>query len=471
VVALAFAPACGTAEDATPVRQPRAASPDETALLEELQERTFRFFWETTEESNGLAPDRWPTRSFASIAATGFALTAYPIGVERGWVPRQGAAERVRDTLHFFWTAPQDTAATGVTGYRGFFYHFLEPDTGARFENVELSTVDTALLLAGALFCRQYFDGDDAPEPEVRALADSLYRRVDWQWASVRPPAIGHGWRPESGHIAWDWRGYNEALLVYILALGSPTHPVGPEAWAEWVSTYEWGRKFGEEHIGFPPLFGHQYSHVWIDFRGIRDEAGRRHGLDYFENSRRAVVAQRNYALENPGGWRGYGDRLWGLTACDGPFAGTLEIDGRKRTFHTYWARGASFRGVRDDGTVAPTAAAASIAFAPDLVLPVLAAMREDWGEWLWGEYGFLDSLNPTLVDDAVRLQHGHVVPGVGWFDGDYLGIDQGPIVAMIENHRSGLVWRLMRRDPYVRAGLEAAGFTGGWLDGEESGE
>jgi hypothetical protein len=467
--------ACSPSPDPARKPAPGPASPKQVAtseegFLDELQERTFRFFWETTDSATGLAPDRWPTRTFASVSATGFALTAYPIGVERGWVTREDAAERTHRTLEFLWSAPQDSASAASCGVRGFFYHFLEFDTGARFGTVELSTVDTALFLAGALFCREYFDGAGPVERELRAYADSLYARVDWRWASVRPPSIGHGWSPERGHLPYDWRGYNEAMLLYVLALGSPTHPVEPAAWDEWTSAYRWGEFFGQEHFGFGPLFGHQYTHVWVDFRGIRDAAGRKRGLDYFENSRRAVLAQRAYAIENPAGWRGYGERLWGLTACDGPVAGKFELDGKTREFHTYWARGASFPGVQDDGTVAPTAAAASIAFAPEVVGPVLLAIREDWGEWIWGEYGFLDSLNPSFLWE-VPVQHGAVVPGVGWFDSDYLGIDQGPILAMIENHRTGLVWSTMRRSPGIRAGLAAAGFTGGWLDAPERAE
>jgi hypothetical protein len=239
---------------------------------------------------------------------------------------------------------------------------------------------------------------------------------------------------------------------------------VSPAAWDEWTSRYHWGEFQDQEFLGFAPLFGHQYSHIWIDFRGIRDAQGRGHDLDYFENSRRAVLAQRSYAIANPGGWHGYGERLWGLTACDGPVDGTFTIGGKERTFRTYWARGASVDDVRDDGTVAPTAAAASIVFAPEVVEPVLKAMSEDWGEWILGKYGFLDALNPTFQEESA-VQHGIVVPGVGWFDTDYLGIDQGPIVAMIENHRTELVWQFMRRDARLRAGLVAAGFTGGWLD------
>jgi len=436
----------------------------DSAFVDTLAARTFAFFRDLCDPTTGLAPDRAPTKSFASISATGFALTAWPIGAERGWIPRAEAAARTRRTLDFLAGAPQDSAPSGAAGYRGLFYHFVDPSTGQRFEDVELSTMDTALLLAGALFCQSYFDGPGDDEAALRALAESLYVRADWQWASPRPPTIGHGWTPEGGHLPYDWRGYNEAMLLYVLALGSPTHPVPPEAWEAWTSGYRWGSFHGEEYVGFGPLFGHQYTQVWIDLRDIRDAWMSGRGIDYFENSRRAVLAQQSYAMANPGGWRGYGRRLWGLTACDGPVHGTFEIDGKSRSFETYWARGASHTGVHDDGTLCPSAVAASIAFAPETVVPTLLSMRDDFGEQLFGRYGFLDAFNPTFRLD-VPVQHGRVVPELGWFDTDWLGIDQGPILAMIENHRSGLVWLTMRRNPHVVRGLRAAGFTGGWLD------
>jgi hypothetical protein len=441
-----------------------ALAAHETAFLDTLEERTFRYFWDLADPTTGLAPDRWPTRSFASIGATGFALTAYPIGIERGYVSRQEGRTRVLATLRFLAAARQDSAAAGASGHRGFFYHFLDPATGARFDQVELSTMDTALLIGGVLFCQSYFNHVAGDEVRIRAVAESLYTRVDWRWASVRPPTIGHGWTPEEGFLPYDWRGYNEAMLLYILALGSPTYPVAPVSWSAWTSGYRWGTFHGFEHLGFAPLFGHQYTHVWIDLRGIRDEAMREHGIDYFENSRRAVLAQRAHAVANPGGWAGYGALLWGLTASDGPVDREIEIGGRKRQFHTYWARGASFTEIQDDGTVSPSAAGGSIAFAPEIVLPTLRSMREQYGDRLFSTYGFLDAFNPTFTLE-VPVQHGRVDPTAGWFDTDYLGIDQGPILAMVENYRSGLVWRTMRKNPHVVRGLKAAGFTGGWLD------
>ncbi|MFH1844278.1 MAG: glucoamylase family protein [bacterium] len=439
-------------------------SADETAFIDTLQAHTFRYFWELCNPQTGLAPDRAPTPSFASISATGFALTSYPIGVERGYISREAATERVLRTLRFLRDAPQNDDPVGAAGYHGFYYHFVEPETGTRFGTVELSTVDTALLLAGALFCQSYFDGAVADEDSIRSIAEELYRAADWTWASPRPPLIGHGWTPENGHLPYDWGGYNEAALVYVMALGSPTHEVDAASWQAWTASYRWENFQGQEQIAFAPLFGHQYTHVWLDLRGIQDDFCRAHDIDYFENSRRAVLSQRAYALANPGGWRGYGPRLWGLTACDGPVNGTFIIGGRDRRFETYWARGATADVVRDDGTICPSAAAASLPFAPEVVAPVILAMRRDHGDRLFGRYGFLDALNPTFTLD-VPVQHGRVDPVQGWYDTDYLGIDQGPIVAMIENHRSELVWRTMRSNPHIIRGLRRAGFRGGWLD------
>ena len=451
--------ACSSARVTGPALTPAAA-----AFLDDVQTRTFGYFWELSNPRNGLTPDRAPTRSFSSVAAVGFALTAYPIGVERGYVTRTEARQRVLTTLRFMYQAPQGPAATGVTGYRGFFYHFLDMETGHRFEQVELSTIDTALFLAGALMCGQYFDGADTDEVAIRAYADSLYRRVDWLWAMNGTPRVTMGWRPDSGFINYDWHGYNEAMLLYVLAIASPTHPVPASTWDAWTSTYRWSTFYGQSHLGFAPMFGHQYSHVWIDFRGIQDAYMRSRGIDYFENSRRATLSQRAYAIANPMGWEGYGPNTWGLTAADGPKDTTITINGQPRRFYTYWARGAADGEIRDDGTLAPTALGGSIPFAPEITIPAMQSIRDRFGANIYSTYGFLDSFNETF-DFNVPVQHGRVVPGVGWFDTDYLGIDQGPIIAMIENYRTGLVWREMREHPAIIRGLRRAGFSGGWLD------
>ena len=454
VLAVALLAACGTnhAEGPPPPDSTQAA-----AFLDTLEQRTFHYFWDLTNTSNGLVPDRSPTPSFSSIAAVGFGLTAYPIGVERGYISRAAASQRVVTTLRFFWTGTQDSSASNATGYHGFFYHFLDMTTGKRFQTVELSTIDTALLLAGVLTCQSYFTGTDSLESEIRRLADSIYARVDWQWASPRPPVVSLGWHPETGFLGYNWRGYNEAMILYILALGSPTHPVDTSAWSQWTAPYQWGTFYGQTHVGFAPLFGHQYSHAWIDFYKIQDAYMRGRGIDYFENSRRATYAQQSYAAANPGGWTGYSDRIWGLTASDGPGDVTLTLGGRSRQFHGYWARGASFTETPDDGTIAPTAAGGSIPFAPEIAIPALWAMRQTYGASLFSTYGFRDAFNPTYTASSAA----------GWFDVDYLGIDQGPIVAMIENYRTGLIWRLMRGNAYIVRGMCRAGFTGGWLAGK----
>jgi hypothetical protein len=439
-------------------------APADLALLDTLEERTFRWFWDLTDPRTGLVPDRAPTPSFSSIAAVGFGLTAYPIGVERGYVSRVAARRRVLTTLDFLLRAPQGERPRGMTGHRGFFYHFLDMRSGTRYGRVELSTIDTTLLLAGALFCQSYFDEADPEEAALREKAEALYRRVDWRWAAPRPPLVALGWHPERGFHASDWTGYNEAMILYVLGLGSPTYPLDATAWDAWTRTYTWGSFEGQEHVGFGPLFGHQYSHVWVDFRGIQDEYMRARSIDYFENSRRATLAQRAYAIRNPAGFAGYGENVWGLTACDGPADVRRRVAGREREFWTYSARGASHGEVRDDGTISPAAAAGSLPFAPEVVVPALAAMRRLYGDALFGPYGFRDAFNPSFPR-GVKLRHGRMVEGLGWVDDDALGIDQGPILAMIENHRTGLVWRTMRQNPHVVRGLRRAGFRGGWLD------
>ena len=441
---------------------PRVVDP----LVDDLQQRTFRWFWDTASPKNGLVPDRWPAPSFSSVAAVGFGLSAYVVGAERGWVSREEARDRVLLTLRFLWNAPQGPAAEGMTGYRGFFYHFLDMETGRRWaKDVELSSIDTTLCLAGALSAGQYFDRGDPAEAELRDLATKLYERVDWRWMQPRPARVAMAWHPESGFGPADWNGYDESMILYLLALGSPTHPATGGAWEAFCSTYRWARHEGQEYVNFAPLFGHQFSHVWVDFRGIRDAFMRGKGIDYFENSRRAVLAQRAYAIRNPEGFRGYSADVWGLSACDGPADGTFTVDGRERKFVTYGARGVSSFWSHDDGTITPMASAASLPFAPEVVLPAIREMKRLHGEHLWGEYGFLDAFNPTFTREDVPTPLGKVVPGKGWYATNYLGIDQGPIVLMIENQRSGLFWRLMRTSPPIVAGLRRAGFAGGWLE------
>jgi hypothetical protein len=441
--------------------EPLAASPPRNLggwdpFLDTVQTRTLRYFLATTDARTGLAPDRWPTGSPSSIAAVGFALTCAPIAAERKLITRQEAAKRVLNTLKFLFSARQGDGGDGMSGYRGFYYHFLAIPEGTRAWKCELSTIDTALLMAGILFCQSYFDRKQTSEREIRRLADSLYRRVDWTWSAEDQPGIMLGWMPKKGMDNQSWHGYNEAMILYILALGSPTHSVKPETWDFWTSTYVWGKYYGKEFVSFGPLFGHQYSHCWIDFRGIRDKYLRERGIDYFENSRRATLSHRDYAIENPLRYAGYGENIWGITPCDGPADTTFEIGGHSRRFISYAGRGVSFDWSLDDGTIAPTGVGGSVAFAPEICIPALKAMRNI--PRLWTAYGYLDAFNPTFVTERTGAE--------GWVDHDYLGIDQGPIVIMIENLRNGFVWDVMKKNPYLVEGLKRAGFTGGWLEG-----
>jgi hypothetical protein len=452
-----------------PSPEPRSSNAAQVAFLDDVQRRTFNWFWETTNPRNGLVPDRAPSPSFSSIAAIGFGLTAYGVGAERGYVTREQARERTLATLRFLWNAPQGAEPTGNTGYKGYFYHFLDMESGLRYQVNELSSIDTALLMAGVLFCREYFDGAQAEEAELRALADSLYLRVDWPYLQEPGPALRMSWRPERGFGPAEWIGYNEAIILLVLALGSPSHAVSSKAWDAWVTRYpqRWGKFYGYEHLMYAPLFVHQYSHVWIDFRGIQDVFMRGKGIDYFENSRRATLAQRAYAADNPQEWRDYSSDIWGLTASSGPLADTVVVDGRARLFRRYWARGAALNDIRDDGTIAPTAVGGSIPFAPDVTIAALMAMRDRYGERVYRRHGFVDAFNPTLNVANVETNRGRIVPGVGWFEDDYLGIDQGPILLMAENYRSGLVWQTMRKNPHIVRGLCRAGFRRGWLEGK----
>lgn len=423
--------------------------------LEELQRRTFLYFWEQV-DTNSQVLDRWPTLNFSSIAATGFGLSSYLVGVEKGYVTRQQAAGRVLKTLQVLTALPQGPEQEGISGYKGFFYHFLTLDKALRFKQVELSSIDTGLLMAGVLSAMTYFDGQTAEEQEIRKLADGLYRRVEWDWMLDDSMRLSMGWHPEKGFIPNDWHGYNEAMILLILAIGSPSHPIPAECWEKWCATYEWNTFKGQENVQFDPLFGHQYSHVWIDFRGIQDGYMRQKGIDYFENSRRAMLSNRAYCIENPMGWKGYAENCWGLTACDGPANEKRMVDGKEVQFFDYRARGACSIQVVDDGTIAPTAAGGSLPFGPELSTAALQFMWEQHHPGLVGKYGFKDAFNPSYTFGPGNEK--------GWFDTDYLGIDQGPILLQIENHQTGFLWELMKKNPYIREGLRKAGFTGGWL-------
>jgi hypothetical protein len=426
-------------------------APASDALLDDIQRATFDYFLQETNPRNGLVVDSTHPDSPASIAAVGFALAAYPVAVERGWMTRTAALDVTLATLRFFHEAPQDGARDGV-GYRGFYYHFLHMETGRRAWRSELSTIDTTFLLAGALAAAEYFDGE-GEEAEVPRLANALYRRAEWEWALDGGATVRMAWKPERGFLRARWQGYNEAILLYALALGSPTHPIPPESYDAYTSTYNWKKIYDTEYLYAGPLFIHQFSHLWIDFRGIPDAYMREHGIDYFENSRRATHVQREYAIKNPRGFRGYGPDEWGLTASDGPGPAVRQVNGKQRRFWGYRARGVPFG--PDDGTLSPWAAIASLPFAPDVVLACIQQLADRYpGE---KTYGFENSFNPTFPGGDSEL---------GWISPHHYALNEGPIVLAIENYRSGHLWRLMRRCQPLRDGLRRAGFSGGWLGG-----
>ncbi|MCF8304604.1 MAG: hypothetical protein K9I94_15120 [Bacteroidales bacterium] len=425
---------------------------------EELKQRTFNFFWEQMDEQTYQIPDRYPTKTFTSIAATGYGLTSYIVGIENGYISREEGSQRVLNTLRWLADSKQGPQKSGTTGYKGFYYHFLTYKNGKRFKDTELSTIDTGLLMAGILSCQSYFEGQSKVEREIRKLADFLYRRVQWDWAMNDEKWMSMGWRPERGFIKAQWKGYNEAMILIIMALGSPTHPIYKKAWDAWCESYQWDTFYSFPHINFSPLFGHQYSHMYIDFRGIQDQFMKEKEIDYFENSKRATLSNRAYCIDNPKDFKGYGPHIWGLTACDGPSHKKYLYRGDTIQFFTYRARGASTRHIIDDGTIAPTAAGGSIPFAPDKCLNALYAMYKTYGDDLFNKYGFKDSFNPTYAKVAMNDQQ-------VWINKDYLGIDQGPILIQLENYESGLIWNIMKKNAYIINGLKRAGFKGGWLN------
>jgi hypothetical protein len=431
-----------------------AASSPDWKMLDEIQRGAFQYFLHETNDANGLVIDKtaadWP----ASIAAVGMALTLYPIGVERGFITRAEAARRTLTTLRFFWQSQQGPEID-ATGYKGFYYHFLDMQSGARASQCELSTVDSALLFGGMLTAAAYFQEDDPAEREIRDLADGLYSRADWQWAQNGGATVTHGWKPESGFLPYRWEGYDEAMLLYVLALGSPTHPLPRESYQAWLSTYEWRSAYGIEYLYAGPLFTHQLSHVWIDFRGIQDAFMRGRGIDYFENSRRATLVQQQYAIQNPRGFEHYGELCWGITASEGPGNETRMLNGVERRFFDYFARGVPDG--PDDGTIAPWSVIASIPFAPEITIPTIADMVK-WKRAGDHKYGFKAAFNATYPDPEGRPH--------GWVSSWHFGINEGPMVAMIENYKTGLLWQLLRGCPYVITGLRSAGFEGGWLSG-----
>ncbi len=418
--------------------------------LDQLQRAAFGYFLRAANPANGLIADTSRENSPASIGVLGFALSAYPVAVERGWMARADAVDRSLATLRFFRDSEQSDSPE-ATGYKGFYYHFLDMHTGARVWRSELSMIDTALLIAGALTAGRYFIANTAGELQLRELVEVLYRRVDWRWAQHGGTTISHGWKPESGFLHYCWGGYSEAIVLYVLALGSPTHPIDGDCYHAWTATYQWEHLYGYDILYAGPLFVHQFSHAWIDFRGIRDRFMREKRCDYFENSRRATEVQREYARRNPHGFAGYDEHCWGLTACDGPSNQPAELANERRRLFGYAARGVPYG--PDDGTLGGWAALASLPFAPEIALRAARTMLQRYPEMLSAQR-YTSGVNPTLAG----------ADGGAWVSAGHFGLDQGIVVMMIENHRTQLIWRLMRSCPYVATGLRRAGFRGGWL-------
>ncbi len=404
---------------------------DDNAFLDYLQQTSFDYFWYEANPKTGMIKDRSTLGSPASIAAVGFGLTAIGVGVDHGWISREAGRDRTLTTLNTLWNAKQGTPSIGMAGYKGWFYHFLDMNAVSRVWSSELSSIDTGLLLAGVIYAKQYFDGSDSSETKIRALADSLFNRVDWNWMRNNGSSLTMGWHPESGFLSYRWIGYNEAMILYILGIGAPNNPLPASSWNAWTSGYQWfyNNWLGDFFVNFPPLFGHQYSHCWVDFRNIADTYMKSKSITYFENSRRATIAHRKYCMDNPKQFTGYGENIWGLTACDGPPPAG------------YNARGLN---VNDDGTIAPTAAGGSIAFAPEISIPALRYMYDQYRTNIWTGYGFRDAFNL----------------GKNWWGPDMLGIDQGPFVLMIENYRTGKVWNTFMKNTIVAEGLSRIGFT-----------
>jgi hypothetical protein len=424
--------------------------------LEALQKAAVGYFLRTGNPANGLIADNSRPGAPCSIAATGLGLSAYVVGVERGWLSRSEAASRTLAALRFFRDSPQGEEKD-ATGYRGFYYHFLDLSSGRRVWDCELSMIDTALLLAGVLTSGQYFSGSGSEEGEIREISRFLYERVEWPWATQGGLLFSMGWKTGVGFLSYKWEGYSEALLLYLLGLGSPTHPLPVESHRAWEVTSQWENLYDIDFLFAAPLFIHQVPQLWIDFRGIQDALMREKRCDYFENSRRATLIQQRYARRNPMNFQGYGEHCWGITAGPGPgFTKQRAAGGIERQFYDYVARGVPFG--PDDGTLAPWAVVASLPFAPEIVLPALQHLRETYPQAVSAE-GLLVSFNPTFDAGEGDAGEGE---GRGWVSPASYGLDQGPVALMIENYRSGLLWNLMRECPALVTGLRRAGFRKG---------
>ena len=435
-----------------PVTDPQGSNVE---MLEKLQKETFDYFLNEVNPVTGLVADKTEPGFPSSIAVTGMAITTYIVGVEKKFLSRENAIERILKILRFFYDSHQGKEAT-ATGYKGFYYHFLKMNNGEREWKCELSTIDTALFIAGALCAATYFKNANRKETEIRELANKLYERIDWQWALNNGDSLCQAWKPRSGFASFRWnKNYNEGMIMYMLALGSPTFPIKPTCYKKWADTFMVTNVYDLSYLYAGPLFIHQFSHMWIDFRGIEDEFNKKAGFDYFENSRRATYVHRQYAIENKLEFKGYSDCCWGFTASDGPGKKKLKIDGKERVFYNYIARGAPFG--PDDGTVSPWAVVASLPFAPEIVINTIRNAIEKLQLKPHSYQGFEASFNPTFPEKTKNLH--------GWVSKWRFGLNQAPIVIMIENYHSELIWNIMKECPYLSKGLELAGFKGGWLD------
>jgi len=421
--------ACSAAPKARQVAQPEAQryalSLDDDAFLEDLSKRTFMFFWEQADSRTGIIRDRSRTdgappnevsREIGSIASVGFGLSGLCIAAERGWLPRAEVVDRARATLRFF--------AERMENERGWFYHFVNIRTGVRAWRSELSSIDTALLLAGVLTVRRCFESN----ADIVRYADGIYRRVDFQWMLARHPTLlSHGWKPESGFLEHRWDHYCELMILYLLGIGSPTRPIPPESWRAWTRPVMTFQKYTYVS-GADPLFVHQYSHAWVDFRGRRET--RPTTTDWFENSVIATRAHKAFALSLSNEFPGYRDDVWGITASDSQKG--------------YVAWGGPPRDQRIDGSVVPAAAGGSLMFTPDIAVPALREMHRQFGERIYGRYGFADAFHPTS----------------GWVNPDVIGIDLGITLLSAENLRTGRVWAWFMKNPEIPKALDRAGVT-----------
>jgi hypothetical protein len=392
-----------------------ALSPEDDQFLNELEKANFQFFWEQASPKTGMVKDRCNVHNSnnqgiaSSIAATGFGLTALCIGDQRGFIPTAAALERVFTTLRFLWKK--------LPHHRGFFYHFANPETGERMFDSEVSSVDTTILLCGILTCREHFR-----HPGVAQLANLIFNRVDWTWLSEDTSLLTHGWTPEMGFLPSRWDYYSELMMMYLLGMGSSAFPLKEGTWNAWKRlTFEYD---GMRYIGaFAPLFVHQFSQAWFDFRGKRDKYA-----DYFQNSVTATEVHRRFCVELGKEFPDYSDDLWGITASDSE--------------HGYIAWGGPPATGPLDGTVVPSAPGGSLPFLPGATMRVLKTIRNRYPS-AWTKYGFVNAFNPLK----------------NWYDSDVIGIDTGIILLMAENLRTGFVWNTFMKTAEAQRGMERAGF------------